>query len=384
MPISFDVAIVGLGAMGSSAAYHLAGRGLKVIGFDRFDPPHTLGSSHGKSRMIREAYYEHPLYVPFVRRAFELWGDLEREAGGQTLYRQTGGLMIGPEWSSLVQGTLRSAVEYDIPHERLSATDVHRRFPAFAPLEDMVGVLEHRAGFLLSDHIIRAHLALAAERGVDLRTNEPVLGWERVAGGVQVRTASEVVGARFVVLSAGAWLEALLPELPLPLTVERQVIHWFEPARFPEYHEPEQMPVSMWQLANGQLFYTKPDTGDGVKFGLHRGGRTTSADAIDRRVSEQEDAESFDLLRRFVPFAKGSIRARATCMYTNTPDTDFILDRHPDVPEVLIVSPCSGHGFKFASVIGETIADLVCSGESRFDLSPFAIGRFSNRVLPST
>lgn len=378
MPISFDVAVVGLGAVGSAAAYHLARRGQTVVGIDRFAPPHNLGSSHGRSRMIREAYFEHPLYVPLVQRAYKLWSELERDAGGQTFFRRTGGLMVGEASSRLIEGTLQSAAEHRIPHEVLSSGKLHRRYPAFSPLDDVVGVLETRAGILLPDEIVKAHLKLASDRGAEFRTSQVVLGLDRVPGGVNVRTDNGVVGVRQVVLAAGAWLGDLLPDLALPLTVERQVSHWFDPARFPEYHTAERMPVSLWQLSNGRIFYTLPDIGDGVKVGFHHGGRTVTADTIGRTISESEDAEIYDLLRRFVPFAKGSVRDRAVCMYTNTPDENFILDRHPAFGEVLVVSACSGHGFKFSSVIGEAVADLITTGVSRFDLSPFAIGRFGD------
>lgn len=378
MPTSFDVAIIGLGAMGSAAAYHLSRRGQKVLGIDRFAPPHDQGSSHGKSRMIREAYFEHPLYVPLVQRAFALWSELEHDAGGQTFLHHTGGLMVGTESSPLIQGTLRSATAHRIPHEVLSAGKLHRRYPAFAPLDDMVGVLETRAGILLPDEIISAQLSLAADRGADFRLNEAVVGWERSNQGIDVRTSSGTVNARQVVVTAGSWLGELLPELALPLSVERQVIHWFEANKFPEYHTADRMPVSLWQLANGQVFYTKPDIGDGIKVGVHHGGRTQTASTLDRQVSPSEDAEIFDLLRRFVPFAKGSVISRAVCMYTNTPDEHFIVDRHPGVSELLVVSACSGHGFKFASVIGEIVADLITTGVSKFDLSPFSISRFAN------
>ncbi len=176
-------------------------------------------------------------------------------------------------------------------------------------------------------------------------------------------------------IAAGAWTSSLLPGLPL--TVERQVIHWFDPAQEPDFFSPRRMPVSMWELHNGSLFYTKPDLGDGVKVGVHHGGRTVSPDDIDRRISDAEDAYVYDLLRRFVPFAKGHPLERAVCMYTNTPDRHFIIDRHPDDTSVLILSACSGHGFKFSSVLGEVTADLVTTGTSSFNLSRFSLSRFA-------
>lgn len=327
--------------------------------------------------MIREAYYEDPIYVPLVQRAYVLWGELERAAGGRKLMIQTGGLMIGPEQSGLVTGTLRSAREHGLAHDVLSSRELHRKFPAFAPLDDMVGIHDPRAGILLPEQIIEAHLSLAEHHGAQLRRNSIVHGWERTGDGLALRVGDEVVTARQVVVAAGAWTTTLLEDVIVPLRLERQVIHWFDPVQAPEYFTPERMPVSMWELHNGSLFYTKPDLGDGVKIGVHHGGREITVDTVDRRISETEDAHVYDLLRRFVPFAKGHPRDRAVCMYTNAPDRHFVVDRHPSEPDILILSPCSGHGFKFASVLGEVAADLVIAGSSSFDLSSFALSRFA-------
>jgi sarcosine oxidase len=365
--------------MGSSAAYHLARRGQRVVGIDRFSPPHSLGSSHGRSRIIREAYFENPLYVALVQRAYTLWSELEQAAGGKTFFKRTGGLMIGPENGTLVAGTLRSATTHRLPHEVLSAGKLHRQYPAFSPLDDMVGILDPSAGVLFPEPIIEAQLALAEHHGAELRRETPVLGWERTAQGLEIRAGGESIVARQLIVAAGAWAAPLLAELSLPLTVERQVLHWFDPVMSPEFFAPKRMPVSMWELHNGSQFYTQPDLGDGVKIGMHHGGALVEPDTVNRRISETEDAFIYDLLRRFVPFAKGHPRERAVCVYTNTPDHDFIVDRHPGDADILILSPCSGHGFKFASVLGEVAADLLMKGESSFDLSPFRVARFGAR-----
>lgn len=376
MTTPFDVAIVGLGAMGSAAAYHLARRGQRVVGIDRYSPPHAMGSSHGRSRIIREAYYEHPLYVPLVQRAYTLWDELGQVAESPVI-RQTGGLMVGPERGTLVQGTLRSASEHRLPHELLSSGALRSRYPAFSPADDMVAVLEHRAGILFPDVIIRTHLQLAELHGATLRRDETVLGVDRSPDGIAIRTAADTVVARQVVVAAGAWTAPFLASLALPLTVERQVIHWFDPARLPEHFSPEHMPISMWELDDGTVFYTKPNLGDGVKIGVHHSGATVTPQSIDRTVSAQDSAPIHALLERFLPDAAGALRERVVCMYTNTPDAHFIVDRHPELEEVLVLSPCSGHGFKFASVIGEVAADLVTRGVSAFDLSPFTLKRFA-------
>ena len=362
--------------MGGATAYHLAKRGQRVIGIDRHSPPHAMGSSHGKSRMIREAYYEHPLYVPLVQRAYALWGELERAAGDRTFFIRTGGLMIGAEGGALVSGTLRSTEEHHLPHEVITSRDLHRRYPAFSPLDEMVGVLEHRAGILLPEAIVQAHLELAAHHGADLRVETQVYGWEDGADGVTLRVGDETIRARQLVVAAGALVGDVLPDVGKLLTVERRTIHWFDPVRFPEYFTSQRMPVSIWELENGTIFYTKPDLGDGVKIGIHHGGEADGRIPTGHPVSDAEDAEIYDLLRRFVPFAKGHPRERAICQYTMAPDAHFIVDRHPQAENVLVLSPCSGHGFKFASVIGEIAADLAISGSSAFDVSPFSPRRF--------
>jgi sarcosine oxidase len=380
MPPAYDVAVIGLGAMGSAAAYALSRRRQKVIGFDRYAPPHDRGSSHGKSRIIREAYFEAPFYVPLLRRAFDLWEEIERDAGGRTLFRRTGGLAIGPEKGQLVQGALASAMQHRIPYEVLSAGKLHRRFPAYAPLDEWVGVFEPRAGVLNPELAITTQLQLAARNGAELRTNEPALQWSVTADGVRVTTAQGTYHASFLVIAAGAWARDLLPDLDLPLKVTRQVLFWFEVARNPELFAPNRMPIALMEFKPDRFFYSFPDFGDGVKVAVHREGEPTTAESVQRDVTEPELANIYDLLRRFMPFAKGHLRDSAVCLYTNTPDTHFILDRHPVHSEVMIASPCSGHGFKFAPVVGEIAADLFREGKSRFDLTPFSIARFGEVV----
>lgn len=324
--------------------------------------------------MIREAYYEDPIYVPLVQRAYALWADLQREASGTSFFLRTGGLMIGPEGCGLVAGSLKSAQLNGLEHEVIESRALHRRYPAFAPLDDMVGILDPNAGILFPEAIVAAHLRLAEERGAEIRRGTLVEGWDREGEHLTIRAGGETIRARRMVLAAGPWMSSLVPELPL--TVERQVIHWFDPVDMPEYFTPQRMPVSIWELHNGSYFYTKPDLGDGVKIGVHHSGKSVEPDSVDRRISDAEAAHAYDLLRRFVPFAKGHPRERAVCLYTNTPDQHFILDRHPADADVLILSACSGHGFKFSSVMGEISADLLTTGTSPFDLTRFSLRRF--------
>src|SRR5262249_27494764 len=211
MALDYDVLVVGLGAMGSAAAFHLAQAGLKILGLDRFHPPHDRGSSHGRTRIIREAYFEHPIYVPLVQRAYELWASLERESGRRLLL-QTGGLMIGPRRGAIVTGALRSAQEHRLQHEVLEQDSIERRFPAFHPDPGMAGVWEPRAGVLFPELAVDTHLAQAARLGARLQLDETVLGWEPIASGIRVRTQAGSYEARKLLLSCGAWLSQLTPE----------------------------------------------------------------------------------------------------------------------------------------------------------------------------
>ncbi len=371
----YDVIIAGLGAMGSAAAYHLARAGWRVLGLDRFRPPHEFGSSHGRTRIIREAYFEHPLYVPLVHRAYELWHELEQQSG-RKLLQQTGGLMIGAPDGVLVRGAQRSAEEHHLDHRILSAADVRREFPAFHLDSDLVAVWEPRAGILAPEAAIQAHLDLAAKAGADLRFDSAVVGWEAHNGGVLVRTAVETYAAKQLLLSAGAWLKSLVPNLHLPLTVERQVMAWFEPRAQPKLFQPPRCPIFICEHAPGRFFYGFPDLGDGVKIGVHHQGAEVSPDYLDREVKPREIEAARALLARFLPNAAGPLRSAVACMYTNTPDEHFLFDWHPRFPQVLIASPCSGHGFKFSPVIGELAATLLGGRNPPFDLSLFKVSRF--------
>jgi sarcosine oxidase len=367
---SYDVVIAGLGAMGSAAAYHLARRGRRVLGLDRFAPPHTLGSSHGQTRIIREAYFEHPCYVPLVRRAYELWAELAA-ASGRRLLHITGGLMLGTPDSAVVRGALRSAREHRLPHELLSAREVRQRFPALQPQEGMTAVFEPRAGVLFAEDCVSAHLEGARRAGADLRFNAPVTHWAAEGKGAVVRTAKESFRAGALLLTAGSWLPDLLPEWQLPLAVERQMLFWFDPARAQEHFLPERCPVHLWEFDAGRFFYGMPDFGNGVKIARHHEGEIVSPGAVRREVSPAEAEDVRGTVRRFLPDANGPLRASAVCLYTNTPDGNFWIDWHPEHRRVLIASPCSGHGFKFSAAMGEALADLLCEGRCRFDLELF-------------
>jgi sarcosine oxidase len=374
MPSDYEIIVVGLGAMGSATACHLAERGLRVLGLDRYYPPHNFGSSHGLTRIIREAYFEDPIYVPLVQRAYELWAELEKKSGDRLLL-QTGGLMIGPRDGALVSGASRSAEQHRLPHKILTSTDLGQKFPVFKLDDNPIAVWEPRAGILFPERAIKIHLDLAAKRGAHLRFNEAVRKWEPFEHGIRVFTDSNSYTAKHLVLSAGAWMNTLLPEPRLPLTVERQVLFWFKPATRPELFHPDRFSIFIRQYAPDRFFYGFPDLGAGIKVAFHHQGGRVDPDTISQNVNANEIAEMREVLGCYLPDANGELRSTAVCMYTNTPDEHFVLDRHPEFPQVVIASPCSGHGFKFSPVIGEMIAEMVGGKWPRFNPALFKIAR---------
>jgi sarcosine oxidase len=369
-----DVAILGLGAMGSAAAYHLARRGAKVLGIDQFDPPHTNGSSHGETRVIREAYFEHPCYVPLVQRAYALWSELERESG-EHLYLKTGGLMVGVKDGIVVGGSIRSAQEHKLPHEILESAEVIRRFRGLVPSPGMNAVLEPRAGILFPEKCVAAHLSLARKFGAELRTNENALSWKTERDLVKITTARGTYSAKKLIVTAGAWLPRLFPALHPVLTIERQVLLWFE-ALDPALFTPDRFPIHLWEYEPNKMFYGFADLGEGVKVAFHHQGEITDPENVNRNVTDADIDAMRRLLARFLPKANGKFLRGTVCLYTNTPDGHFIIDFQPGSERVLIASPCSGHGFKFASAIGEVLADLATTGRSGFDLTLFRADRF--------
>jgi sarcosine oxidase len=372
----FDAAIVGFGAMGSACAYFLAQRGAHVVAFDQAEPPHTLGSTHGHTRIIREAYYEHPLYVPLVRRAYELWSTVQR-AAGETLLVQTGGVMVGPENGALVRGALESAQMHGIAHEMLDARQLSARFPAYRARSDWVALLERRAGMLFPERCVRAFLSLARAGGADVRLNERVTGWRPTNVGVSISTSRGTISAGKLVVAAGPWLPNLRDSLGvgLPLEIERQLSHWFQPATTDDRFSASRCPIGLWETKGDDVFATLPDDGHGVKCGTHHAGATTSPERVDRSVSNDENDLARRLLETVMPGAGGRLLESRVCLYTNTPDRHFIIDWLKG-QRVLVVSPCSGHGFKFASSIGEIVSQLVLDGRSWLDLGPFSLSRF--------
>lgn len=377
MSTSFDCIVVGLGAVGSAATYQLAKRGFRVLGLDRYAPPHTLGSSHGGSRIIRKAYFEGAKYVPLLERAYTLWHDLEAETE-QTLLHQTGGLMIGPAASQLVAGAKQSAETHNLPFEMLDAGVLRKRHPAFHVPDDHVALWEAEAGYLIPEQCIEVLLTQAQHAGATLRTNEPVLSWSPEGNGFLVRTEQATYTADSVVLALGGWLKRLVPDMNLPLRLERQVQAWFHPQTHATSFTQPHFPIFMWAHGEGPLLYGFPDKGKGVKVALHHGAALVDdPDDLDREPNAADEIAILQPLRRLFPHLTPSAHAMAICFYTNTPDEDYLIDRHPQHPRVVIASPCSGHGFKGANAVGEAVADLVEGQPLRFDTTPFQLSRFA-------
>jgi sarcosine oxidase len=377
--LTHDVIVAGLGGMGSAAAYQLAGRGQRVLGLERFSPAHDRGSSHGRSRIIRQAYFEGSEYVPLLLRAYELWEQLEEETG-QRLMTLTGGLMIGREDGELVSGSVRSAEEHGLPYEMLDAAEIRRSFPAYAPGPETIALYEEKAGFVRPEETVKAHLDQASSSGADLRFGEPVLSWEASGDGVRVETPKSTYEAGRLVISPGAWAPQVLADLDLPLEVIRQVMFWYEPKNGLEPFLPERFPIFIWEPEDGNMFYGFPaqDADRGVKAAFFRaGGVPTSPDTIDREVHEEEIGFLRIYLAEHVPELAGRCLDARACMYTNTPDEHFVISAHPEHPQVVIACGFSGHGYKFCSVVGEIVADLAIEGSTRHPIDLFSPARLN-------
>jgi sarcosine oxidase len=374
----YDVIVAGLGGMGSSAAYHLAGRGKHVLGLERHTPAHDRGSSHGQSRIIRLAYSEDPAYVPLLLRAYELWERLERETG-EDLMTLTGGLMIGPPGTKFFEGSKESAEKYDLPYEILDAAELKRRYPVFEPTRDTVALFEEKAGFLRPEATVKVHLNRATSLGADLRFGEEILSWEPTHSGVLVETASEAYEAERLVVSAGAWAPKLLADLGLPLEVTRQLLFWFDPKGGIEPFMPDRFPIFIWEPEDGNSFYAIPahdGPKGGVKVAFFRAdGKPADPETIDREVHGEEVEFIRGYLARYVPDLDGDFLYAKTCMYTNTPDEHFVISTHPKYPQVAIAAGFSGHGYKFCSVVGEILADLATEGETPHPIDLFSPAR---------
>lgn len=360
--------------MGSAAAYHLARQGRRVLGLEQFTPAHDKGSSHGRTRVIRQAYFEDPAYVPLLLRAYQLWRRLECESGRKIL-RITGGLMLGAPEGGLVRGSLRSAVAHNLPHEMLDAREIRRRYPVFHPPQDMVALFEKHAGILRPEVGIRAHLELAERRGADLRFGERVLQWSADASGVRVETTSGIHQAERLVLAPGAWAPEVLRDIALPLEVERQVLYWFAPGGGVGAFE--SLPVYIWDAPEAMPYgFPATDGCDGgVKISFYRapGTRSCHPETVDRVVAEEEISMMRDFIARLIPaFSEARCLQAVTCLYTNTPDLNFVVATHPLHQNVALACGFSGHGYKFCPVVGEILADLSTHGKTPHPIELFS------------
>lgn len=375
MSPSYDVIVMGLGGMGSATAYQLATRGQRVLGLEQFGPAHNKGSSHGGSRVIRQAYYEDPDYVPLLMRAYDLWAQLEAETERE-LVTVTGGLMLGAEDSRTVAGSRHSAQVWGLAHEMLDARDIRRRFPTMTPARDVVGFYESTAGVVRPEAGVAAHLQGAEWAGAELHFHEAVIQWyaEDSGDGIRVVTGEDTYTASRLVICPGAWAPEALTDLGLSFRTERYVQYWFDPVVGLSPYRPNRHPIFVWETGDGRQFWGFPALAGsdvGVKVAFFGGGAPCTPWTIDRTVRPFEVEIMRGYLRPRVPTLPGGLLHASTCMYTSTPDDHFVLASHPDYPQVTIGCGFSGHGFKFVPVVGEILADLAVDGSSRHPVDLF-------------
>ncbi len=372
-PRPYDAIVIGVGGMGSAAVYHLAKGGARVLGLERFEIPHAFGSSHGLTRIIRLAYSEGSHYVPLLREAYRLWRELE-ELSGESILRVTGGLDIGPPSGGIVQGSLKSCIEHGLPFEQLDAGEVNRRFPGYGLPREMHAIHQPDAGYLHCETAIGVHAAAARSLGADIATGVRVRGWEVGSAGVRVETEDARYEARKLVITAGSWAGELLPALGPMCRPVRQVMLWTDPLDPPAF-EPERFPVFVMESPAGN-FYGFPDNrGEGFKIGKfhHLRQEVPDPDALDRECHPEDEAVLREGIEAFFPRANGPTRRMTACMFTNSPDGHFILDRHPDHENVFVAAGFSGHGFKFCGVVGRIMADFALERPPEWDLRPFGL-----------
>ena len=387
--MTYDVIVVGVGGMGSAACWQLAQRGQRVLGLERFDIPHAMGSSHGVTRIIRLPYYEDAAYVPLLHRAYELWHAAER-ATGTTLLVTTGSVDGGPEDDALFGGALASARLHGLPHEVLSGSEVNERFPGYRMLPGSRFVHQPGGGLVASERAIVAHVDAAIAAGATIRARERVLGWDASATGegVTVRTDKGTYRAARLVITAGAWIGELAPVLARLAVPERQVLAWLQPKR-PDLFTPDRFPVFNLQVEEGRYYGFPVYEVPGFKFGrYHHRHEATAADSMRREVDAEDEALLRQFGERYFPDGSGPTMGLRTCLFTNTPDEHFVLDSHPAYRQVVLASPCSGHGYKFCSVIGEILADLATGdGTTRHEIGFMRLGRLqgsAERRYPAT
>jgi sarcosine oxidase len=371
----YDAIVIGLGVMGAATCRSLAQRGLRVLGLEQFQIGHDRGSSHGRTRVIRKAYFEDPRYVPLLHETFEAWRALEASCG-QSLLHVTGCVNIGPPDHECIRGVIESAREHSLPCEQLDAGAIAQRWPALKPSPGDIGVFEADAGILMAEPCVKALADDAEARGAVLRCGEKVERWAADADGVVVHTTSGEYRARRLALCAGPWMSALAGDMGVSLSVERQVQAWFEPVE-PRHCEVGRLPVFIHFTPNGD-FYGMPNlNGQGVKAAQHHGGAVTTPETVGRAFTPQDEKKIRGYLSRHLPSANGPLRDATICLYTNTRDSHFIIDRHPAYSNVWIAGGFSGHGFKFAPVVGESLAAMVTGQCARPEMAMFGLSRLA-------
>ena len=387
----YDLIVVGLGAMGSAALYQASKRGVRALGIDRYEPPHIMGSSHGDTRITRNAIGEGEMYMPFVKRSNEIWRELEA-ATGTTLFHQSGGLVIAGEdavafhyQGDFIEASARIADKFGVDYEILEADEVRRRYPLLTPRDSDCAYYEPTAGVLRPERCIETQLELARDLGAVIHTSEKVTGYDIDAGGVTVTSESSSYSADKLILATGAWIADFLPKTHRAgIRVNRQLIHWFEAENRSLFH-PDRMPFVIWigdTLEEFWSVFPAPDDGmTGVKLVTEQYHTSTEPDQVSRVVTAEETADMYHRLT--VPRLKGlrdeQLQAEV-CLYTLTTDEHFVIDFHPASERVVVTSPCSGHGFKHSAAVGETLAQLALDGGSDFDISAFELARLSQKV----
>ncbi len=372
----FDIIVAGVGGMGSAAAFELARRGFRVLGLEQFKAVHEFGSSHGQTRIIRTAYYEHPGYVPLVRRAFERWYDLE-QISGRKLLTQCGCLTIGNSESEIIQGVRRSAIEHGLAIDQLGNKELQCRFPPFHFDGDFGAVLEHEAGFLYVEECVRSHIETAVRFGAELRFNESVKNWQASNSHIEVTTEQNRYSADRLIVTVGPWASHILGSWGQRLTVMRQTPHWFKTLNDQRFRR-DRFPLYIADVAEG-CFYGFPVIDSfGHKVARHYGAdEQADVNSINRETDSADERAIREFLAKHLPDANGPMTRGQTCIYTLTPDRHFILDRHPEFDRVTIAAGFSGHGFKFAPVVGEILADLALNGRTAHSIEMFRVDRFA-------
>ncbi len=361
MPKSFDVIVIGVGAMGAATCYQLAKCGARTLGIEQFGIPNQFGSSHGHTRLIRLAYYEHPDYVPLLRQSYNLWSQLECESESTLLYR-VGGIYLGGPESDLVDHSLKAASIHQLPHSHLTRQDISDQFPQFTVPDHYHAVYEPDAGFLMSELAIQAFADQATRLGADIHTNEVIVNYKASPRGVVVTTSQDTYHAQNLILTVGAWAGSVIRDLGVELRVTRQSLCWFKPSS-PTYLTLGVLPVWAIDLENAEnpgIYYGFPILPDetSIKAALHQLASPATPDTVDREPRPEDHFIPQNALKTYLPSAHGPLSSCQICMYTNSPDGHFIIDQHPLYPNVSFAAGFSGHGFKFAPVIGQILADL--------------------------